>query len=234
MCTVTTLINANNLVITSTRDEQIDRPESTNPILSVINGVAVMFPRDTKAGGTWFAVNQNQEVLVLLNGADKKHEPNNQYIKSRGLIILDLISTAGILGTWQRINLNNIEPFTLVCYSNKRLYQLRWDAKNKSTVEVNMHSPQLWASSTLYSDEIVERRKVTFDKFSHQQFVSYNDILEFHAQTYHTKYWEKHLINKKEITTKSITQVVLTNNSAKLTHRSLVNGTEVEKELLFL
>jgi hypothetical protein len=33
----------------------------------------VIYPKDPKAGGTWYVVDENGTVLVLLNGAEEKH-----------------------------------------------------------------------------------------------------------------------------------------------------------------
>jgi hypothetical protein len=40
--------------------------------LKTINGKNVIYPKDPKAGGTWYVVDENGTVLVLLNGAEEK------------------------------------------------------------------------------------------------------------------------------------------------------------------
>jgi uncharacterized protein with NRDE domain len=62
-------------------------------------------PEDPKAGGTWYVVDENGTVLVLLNGAEEKHTIKLSYRKSRGLIVLDIIGNVsprdfGIQLTW--------------------------------------------------------------------------------------------------------------------------------------
>ncbi|MEJ0082440.1 MAG: NRDE family protein, partial [Puia sp.] len=77
---------------TSSRDEQAGRPLALFPEIYEINGCRVLFPKDPQGGGSWIAVNENGHAGVLLNGAIKVHEPGLSYRKSRGLVLLDLIS----------------------------------------------------------------------------------------------------------------------------------------------
>jgi hypothetical protein len=42
----------------------------------------LIFPKDPKAGGTWFVANADGVILVLLNGADEKHEVQFPYRKA--------------------------------------------------------------------------------------------------------------------------------------------------------
>ena len=92
MCTVSFISLNNKFVITSNRDENILRPVAFAPQEEIINGCKIIYPKDPKAGGTWFAINQSGAVAVLLNGAFEKHIPLNNYSKSRGLILLEVIS----------------------------------------------------------------------------------------------------------------------------------------------
>jgi len=66
MCTVS-FVNANGkIIITSNRDEQTIRPSAIEPKNYLINNKNIIFPKDKKAGGTWFAINEHSTVLVLL------------------------------------------------------------------------------------------------------------------------------------------------------------------------
>jgi hypothetical protein len=46
--------------------------------------VNVIYPKDPKAGGTWYVVDENGTVLVLLNGAEEKHTIKLSYRKKPG------------------------------------------------------------------------------------------------------------------------------------------------------
>ena len=133
MCTVS-FVNANGkIIITSNRDEKTLRPNAIEPKNYLINNKKIIFPKDKKAGGTWFAIDEHSTIIVLLNGAEEKHLLKESYRKSRGLIVLDLISSKSAIQAWKFIDLENIEPFTIVLFENQKLYQLRWDETQKST-----------------------------------------------------------------------------------------------------
>jgi uncharacterized protein with NRDE domain len=70
----------------------------------------VIYPKDPKAGGTWYVVDENGTVLVLLNGAEEKHTIKLSYRKSRGLIVLDIIGNVSPRDFWNTIDLDGIEP----------------------------------------------------------------------------------------------------------------------------
>jgi uncharacterized protein with NRDE domain len=82
----------------------VTRPSAIAP-KTIVNGKNVIYPKDPKAGGTWYVVDENGTVLVLLNGAEEKHTIKLSYRKSRGLIVLDIIGNVsprdfGIQLTW--------------------------------------------------------------------------------------------------------------------------------------
>jgi hypothetical protein len=49
----------------------VTRPSAIAPKNYTVNGKNVIYPKDPKAGGTWYVVDENGTVLVLLNGAEK-------------------------------------------------------------------------------------------------------------------------------------------------------------------
>src|SRR3954467_3372845 len=113
MCTVSYVCSDDKIIITSNRDEQVLRP-ALPPRNYTINNRNVIYPKDPKAGGTWYALDEDLNVAVLLNGAAEKHKWNPPYRKSRGLIVIELIGSGAPLETWKTLDLDNIEPFTIV------------------------------------------------------------------------------------------------------------------------
>jgi uncharacterized protein with NRDE domain len=105
MCTVSFVRCGDKTILTSNRDEEVLRP-AIPPKNYRVNGKNLVFPKDPRAGGTWFAVAENANVLVLLNGAAQKHHWEPPYRKSRGLVVLDLISNESPLQTWEKIDLD--------------------------------------------------------------------------------------------------------------------------------
>jgi uncharacterized protein with NRDE domain len=165
MCTVSFVATNNKVIITSNRDEKILRPSAVEPKNYLVNNKNVIFPKDPKAGGTWYAITEDGTILVLLNGADEKHEVKLPYRRSRGLIVLDIIASESAIKEWKNIGLDNIEPFTLVLFQDNVLYQLRWNGTEKTTVNLDVSKSHIWSSSTLYPKEIREKRANWFAAF---------------------------------------------------------------------
>ncbi|NQX81989.1 MAG: NRDE family protein [Flavobacteriaceae bacterium] len=226
MCTVSFVKSNNNIIITSNRDENINRKQAFTPKKYILNGKKVFFPKDPEAGGTWFAVNQYNSIVVLLNGASKSHQKKASYSRSRGLIVLDIISSDNTLTKWESINLDNIEPFTLVALYDYKLYQLRWDGEEKEAVSLDENSDHIWSSATLYTSETIKEREILFDGFlKKNKNISGDDMISFHTETKKGDKENGLLINRdNKMITQSVTQVVLNSYELLLKYKDLINN----------
>jgi uncharacterized protein with NRDE domain len=225
MCTVSFINNDGKIIITSNRDEQIIRPNAVAPEFYTINNKKILFPKDAKAGGTWFAVAQNGKIIVLLNGAKEKHQfKSNYYQKSRGLIVLDLISSDNILEAWNKISLEKVEPFTLVVYENKALFQLQWNEIQKDSIKLDISEKYIWSSSTLYSKEVREQRSNWFYDFANaKNNISETDLYNFHSNTEIDNAEYGLIINRNNLLkTISISQVVIEDNNLTFDYHDLI------------
>ncbi|MCO6163714.1 NRDE family protein [Flavobacterium sp. NRK F7] len=224
MCTVTYVPLASGFCITSNRDEQTTRAKALPPQEYFINNKPLTFPKDQKAGGTWFAQSATA-TLVLLNGAAEKHIPKTHYRKSRGLIVLDLIATEKVISAWKTISLEGIEPFTIVLYELGNLYELQWDEMTKKTQVLDVHQPYIWSSSTLYSKEIRAERAHWFAQFSaHNKPLDAEKLLAFHqfTQSENTEFGLQ--INRNEVLkTVSITQVHTYGQNLEMNYIDLIH-----------
>jgi uncharacterized protein with NRDE domain len=223
MCTVTYVPLSNGFCITSNRDEQIARPKAIPPKEYVIANLSITFPKDQKAGGTWFAQSE-KATIVLLNGAVEKHLPKTNYRKSRGLIVLDLIATTNIIETWTNIDLQDIEPFTIVLYVADKLYQLQWNETNKSSIELDKNKAHIWSSSTLYSKAIREQRSNWFfDFLNRNESLSAEKLMHFHQFTERENIDYGLQINRNGfLKTVSITQVISSNGTLHINYIDLL------------
>ncbi len=223
MCTVSFVASHGKTIITSNRDEQVARPGAIPPQSYTISHKNIYFPKDPKAGGTWYAVTEDGTVLVLLNGAAEKHQLKPSYRKSRGLIVLDIISTDSPLMTWKNIDLDGIEPFTLVLFEDKKLYQLRWDETQKESLELDATQNHIWSSSTLYAPEIRKERAAWFATFlDTKPAVNAEEMLHFHRYTETGNSEHGLVINRNDfLKTLSITQTVIEDNKVVLSHYDL-------------
>lgn len=228
MCTVSFVNNNGVVMITSNRDEQVIRPNAIAPRNYNQNGKNVIYPKDPKAGGTWFAVDANKTVLVLLNGGFVKHEVAFSYRKSRGLIALDIMYSDSPKDFWSEINLENIEPFTLVLYQEQKLYELVWDGFAKRMTMLDETKNHIWSSVTLYSGEIRKKRADWFELFlKDKNEISAEDMFGFHRNTEDNDTENGLIINRENaLKTLSITQVTIEKNKGIMRHLDLINTEE--------
>lgn len=222
MCTVTYIPTNDGCIITSNRDEKITRERALSPQEYLIEGKKIIFPKDPKAGGTWVAHNETK-IIVLLNGAQEKHISKPNYRKSRGLIVLDLMTTEKTIDCWKNIDLSDIEPFTIVLFEKSKLTQLQWNEVEKSTTEFDSKQFHIWSSSTLYSKEIREQRKEWFQNFiKSKNAPTPEEILYFHQFTESENKEFGLQINRNDVLkTISITQCKVTNDIIKMEYLDL-------------
>lgn len=236
MCTVSYVFQNGKVILTSNRDEKIIRPKAIQPKTYCINSKKIYFPKDPKAGGTWFAVSENGTVCVLLNGATEKHEPQLNYSTSRGLILLQIISQTEILEFWNALLLTEVEPFTLVLFYESRLHQLRWNGVEKTQLELDYTQNYIWSSATLYPKEVREQRQLWFENYMKNNVAaSENDLLFFHEYTESNNKDNGLVINRKnELITQSITQTVIEKNKMTFLYKDLIAATLHQNTFLLL
>ncbi len=235
MCTVSYVRSGDKTIITSNRDEEVARP-ALEPQNYRVGNKNVFFPKDPRAGGTWFAVDENANVIVLLNGASEKHQWNPPYRKSRGLIVLDLIGSESIFATWQTIDLDNIEPFTLVACQNGELQQLRWNGTEKESAALDPARDYIWSSSSLYPQNVREARAQWFEKFLvTRPGVNESEMFNFHRYTEDADPENGLVINRNGfLKTLSITQTVIEKNKVRLMHHDLLGQREFAHSFLIV
>ena len=225
MCTVSFVPLKDGYCITSNRDERITRDKAIPPKNYVLNHKKIHFPKDPKAGGTWFA-HDYKNCIVLLNGAEEKHIKKDIYRKSRGLIVIDLISAKNPLEEWNSIDLQDIEAFTIILYSNKNhVFKLQWNEIEKMTIELDSTKRYIWSSSTLYEKEIRNKRAIWFTDFlSSEALINSQKLLNFHKFTKsENKKYGLQINRNNLLKTVSITQCIITKNDVSFNYIDLLN-----------
>ena len=224
MCTVSFVPLKKGYCITSNRDEKTARQKAIPPAKYNINNKEIYFPKDPKAGGTWFA-HDGKNSIVLLNGAQEKHEVKENYTKSRGLVVIELISSMNPMNEWGLIDLKGIEPFTIVLFSGTNLFQLQWNEIQKSTIELDISKSHIWSSSTLYSKEIRKERANWFKEFiQSEEGINAEKLLKFHQFTKgENKNYGLQINRNNLLKTVSITQSEISNKGIQLNYIDLLN-----------
>lgn len=183
MCTLTFFPTENaGFVLTSNRDEAPNR-ETLMPNFYQIANTKLYFPKDKLAGGTWIGVSEAKRAVCLLNGGFEPHQRKESYRKSRGLIVTELLSVADGISQLKRLDLNGVEPFTLVLIDWKEsisLWELVWDGAEAHVSEKQL-IPQIWSSSLLYSKAMKMKREQWFDGFLQaNENIDSARLLDFH------------------------------------------------------
>lgn len=224
------------VIITSNRDEKIARPKAMVPKSYMGEHKKMFFPKDAKAGGTWYVIDDKGNIMVLLNGAAEKHLRIENYRKSRGLILLEIFDSCDCIDKWFAVDLTNIEPFTLVVYANKRLYQLRWDGTLRDTQQLDHQGTYIWSSSTLYPAAVRMERELLFRSFTHdKKNITAQDMAYFHQYTNEEDKENGLVINRDNVlVTQSITQTSINQNKMIFTHQDLIANQTYENTFLIL
>ena len=209
MCTVTFIPKSlDGFILTSNRDESPLR-STIPPKLYNVNGVDMLFPKDTVAGGTWFGVSSRKRLICLLNGGFKAHEREDNYRMSRGVIVTDLLASEDALASFEAFNFQGIEPFTIILVDWKKeliLFELVWDGKESHISEKPL-APHIWSSSLLYSEEMKKKRVSWFSEFIFENLnPSEAELLEFHKTAGDGNTETDLVMDRGFVKTKSITQ----------------------------
>jgi uncharacterized protein with NRDE domain len=241
MCTVTYLPPANGqgYILTSNRDEKVFRP-AIPPALYNSEKAVVCFPKDSKAGGSWIAMNNQGRLCCLLNGAFVAHQKQDFHTRSRGIILTELASaTVSPEKLFEKDSLHSVEPFTIVTIDQQNkditfFNEFIWDGTSKHFRHLDKNTPQLWSSVTLYSEENRKLRKQWFQKFleSNNQPISAEKILSFHSGQ-HTSDAAINLVMEREggLKTVSITQVFPVQDGLQMRYFDLIENSQSELTL---
>jgi hypothetical protein len=235
MCTVTFIPSKENIILTSNRDEKHWRLPAHPPAKHAMETGNILFPKDGDAGGTWFGVHENGNALIFLNGGFVKHEPAPPYRKSRGLILLDMLDTNSPWFTFLSMDLHNIEPFTAIGWEENFLFECRWDGVQKYARQLDTTRQYIWSSATLYSDEIIEKRRKWFgDWLLKNPSPSQDDILHFHQFTGDGDSHNDLRMNRDgKVFTVSVTSVAIQQEKADLRYIDLKNDIDTRGEIVF-
>jgi hypothetical protein len=210
MCILSLVRTANSIVLTSNRDEQRVRPNSLPPeIISTKNRKSIL-ARDAQAKGTWLLTDNVGRTAVLLNGAFECHTPTPPYRESRGIILMNLFQEENFKSAFLFYNLENIEPFQVVYLDQTEAFQCVWDGTQKHVFQIDLSTPNVFFSPTLYQREQQELKKNHFLKsFDQANSQEAQTLFEFHTSQNEDHSDLNFFMNRENQTTKSVTQIEL-------------------------
>ena len=235
MCTVTYISSGVHFYFTSSRDEQAARAIASFPELHKINGQNILFPKDEQAGGSWIAVNENGNVAVMINGAVLAHRPEPPYRRSRGLILLDLVSKSSPTAAFEATDFYRIEPFTIILFEEEKLWSGKWDGREKRLQSLNAVKPHIWSSVTLYDPSAIQKRENWFHRWlTEYPNPSATDIISFHQQGGDGDSFNDLLMNRAgKLFTNSISSIRLSPEAAEFRYIDLRNVKTADRVMSF-
>lgn len=182
------------------------------------------YPKDTEANGSWFVCNNKGDCFVLLNGAFNHHTSRPPYLKSRGLILLEIAAATNALHYFKQMLLVGIEPFTLIIFQANNLYECRWDGEEKFNTALPIHQAHIWSSATLYSQAIQDKRASWFKRaLQLNKLTNPKDIQYFHQFTGDDDTANNLVMQRSNgMKTISITSAYIQENSLQLSYVDLL------------
>lgn len=223
MCTVTYLpLSDTNFILTSSRDVSYRRAPALVPAEYLENGVTVFYPKDGQAGGTWIGSSRESRLICLLNGGFKEHQDESPYRMSRGRIVIDLLVADDFVQKSSDIDLNRIEPFTLVVVDWAQdflLFEFVWDGKDRHLRTLE-NRPHIWSSSTLFDIQMKNAREDWFSNWLESD-PSFSDIKEFHRNAGSDDPEVAVLLRRKIVGTVSITQFFKEGDSVRMDYEPI-------------
>ncbi|MEM7105840.1 MAG: NRDE family protein [Bacteroidota bacterium] len=232
MCTVTFLpLQDNNFILTSNRDEAVNRKKALKPTVEVYKGKNILYPKDGLAGGTWIGVRESVRAAVLLNGAFIKHNRELPYRHSRGVIVKEALVSDSVVQFLSGFKLDNIEPFTLIVvewYPEWRLWELRWDGSTRHVHSLSKN-PQIWSSSTLYTTPMVAKRERWFKAWlTENSNFTVPGIRKFHKEAGEGDPVSDLITKRGFLETISITTIEKKGGVTNLTYEDLLSSVRTE------
>jgi len=219
MCILSIVKSEQGIIITSNRDEQRSRKNSLAPEIINLGDRKAIIARDAQAQGTWLLTDNHGRTAILLNGAFESHIPAPPYRESRGIILMNLFQEDNFKSAFLFYNLENIEPFQIIYLDTEIAFQCVWDGNQKHLFAIDLSTPQVFFSPTLYTREQQEEKRNHFFKtLAEIGSINSNELLEIHSnQNIHSSELN-FFMSREHQTTKSISQVELDSTQSYYVH----------------
>ena len=235
MCIVSYVHRKNGFILTSNRDENPNR-KTINPDYYFIDNQTFIFPKDKKAGGTWFAINcTKSQVGCILNAQQPHHKKSNQ---SRGVFLLNHLKKFRFYQNLTARHFQNLPPFEYLFIDYKQKYpQFRtyyWDGQKLLNKKSEPLKNELWSSKSLYSREKHSENLSSYNRWIKQNpNFNQESVMQLHedyfVQGLKSKNFHRHQ-QTLNIQTVSITSLSVDGDNKKLVYRDLISKEITERE----
>ena len=223
MCILSYAPTNDGFVLTFNRDEVYNRVAKP-PEQYTVGNQKLIFPKDTKYGGSWIGVNVTKSVVGCILNAKRKTPkiPSN----SRGNIFIDQL-IQGKTNLYES-ELHDIALFTLLSFylHLQVITQYHWDGLLLKRNKRKMSTPFIFCSSSLYENAIMKKLKAEFNSL-----IASKSKIETTTSSFHKKYifYKNHPIFLKRssgIQTVSVTTILKNKNGLRLNYTDLVENAE--------
>ena len=140
---------------------------------------------------------------------------------------------ARAISYFQELNLDGIEPFTMIIVHENKLYEFQWNEKAKHINQLDSSLPHIWSSSTLYTAEIARKKsEIFYDFLNAKKSISLNDIKDIHRNGKVGDPEQDFVMNRHNIVcTISVSHVVVDKKEVVFEFENLVAGEHQVKKL---
>ncbi len=190
MCTMSIICPRNKqLRIAFNRDELLTRPPGSPPTRLSLGGRESLFPVDSRAGGTWIAVNDAGLAMAVLNLNQARSQPGNA-ILSRGKLIPMLLHATGtdeVMQSLQAISLTDFDPFRLIVFYESSVTEFQFDGSVSFTLNYSAAEPLMFTSSGLGDDRVERPRRMLFNEIITRYGATPKAQTLFHNHVWHDR-----------------------------------------------
>ncbi|MEM9469270.1 MAG: NRDE family protein [Pseudomonadota bacterium] len=206
MCTLTIHINVGRTLVTMNRDEQRSRPVEHAPYLWEKHNI--LAPQDTKAGGTWIAMNDASLIACLLNGY--RADDTDKAFKTRGEIIPYILSQPEPSKAMRNLDYKGYGSFHLILIDHNIVKTYSWDGKDIKISEWPNQEWYFFTSSSFKQTEVQQIRRDRFKTWLEEGALFQGFLPTIHCQREDEKPAHSVLMSRDDACTKSITQFEIT------------------------
>jgi hypothetical protein len=224
MCTVSYLpLTSGGYILTSNRDEAPQR-KAIDLRKWQTGGQTLLYPVDPGAGGSWFGISDQGRAACVLNGAFEPYIPTELHTHSRGIVLLDLLTSESLTTFATEYDFSKTAPFTIVLIDG-HLHELIWDGTTLRVTELSADVPAFWSSVTLYPEDVRKWRKSLFQQWKENHPVfRQEDIIDCHRYGSKADAWNGFVMNRNErVRTLSITSALFSDRRFTLIHDDLMS-----------